>query len=246
MSEDRDRIDAQIDAYLDGGLTDAQRAGIESGSDPRLAADLRLQHRIDERLRVLMAAPAVPNVSAQPVAAEVAGRVGPRTTSRRWMLAAAALLLCAIGAWAGIAQPWHAWMRPAPSPLAANAAYDRLVKAGFTPDWVCTTDEDFARYSKEKLGVALAVKPDKNVQLVGWTYITGLLKNEAQVLMAKVNDQPVLVVMGKANEDLTMHIDAPSPLHLHRVAHAGLVMYEITPRESMAVLPALHGPKCGN
>lgn len=64
--------------------------------------------------------------------------------------------------------------------------------------------------------------------------------------MARVNSQPVLVVMGKAADDLTMHIDAPSQLHPHKIEHAGLLLYEITPRNSMAVLPALHGPKCGN
>jgi hypothetical protein len=231
MSERREELGTMIDAYLDG--TPATRAEFErrAAGDPGLSRELELQRRVDDRLCVLMALPDAP---AMPHARGSIGISDART--RRILRIAAALALCAVGAWAALARPWAMLLGPGRSDVAANVAYRELVKGGLTPIWVCGSDEEFGKYTREKLGAALTITPRTGLELVGWTYAGGLLDSSAQVLMCRADGKPVIVVMGKKADDRSMHADAGSGVTIHRREMGDVVMYEVSEREDETVL----------
>ena len=235
---------AAIDAYLDGRLTPGQRAELErrAARDPRLAAELELQKRIDERLHTLMTVPAAPALTERKAGGGgIAGRIRAVPV---WVRVAAVLALVAAGVWAAVAGPWGSVFGTRPSDQAVNTYYQKVVQTGFKPIWPCDTDAKFKAYTKEKFGMSFLVKGPSNVQVLGWNYTGGLLADTAQVLLFKVNDQPAIVVMGPRSEDRTMRVDAAAPpgYHLHRGVYKGIVMYEFSPVEQPAVLPRVVAP----
>ncbi len=243
MSEPMD-WSAKINAYLDGAMAGDERAAFERSisTEPELAREVELQQRIDGRLRMLLEVPEAP---ALPEAGGTM-RIGDR--SRRmptWARLAALLVLCALGVWAALNQPWRAWMGPASSDVAANVVFKELVKGGLKPMWKCESDEVFAKYTREHLGAEFTLKPALGVEVVGWTYTGGLLEGSAQVLMCRVEGKASIVVVGKKEQDRAMHADAASGVKVHRKEIWGLVMYEVNERDDAPILGLVVGPGCG-
>lgn len=230
MTDPREDPHALISAYLDGALPVPARAELERRlrSDPALRDELDLQSKIDGRLRVLFDPPAVP-----PAASGVPAR------GRRWpgpWRAAAALLLVTLGVWALAARPWNGLLGPAPSQVAADAVYQRLVRTGFEPVWVCENEEKFALYTRDSLGRSFVVRPQAGVTLVGWTYADGVLGEQAKVLLATAGADKVVVFMDQKTHDRRVHTGAGAGLNVFRQELGDVVMYEVSPRDRPVVV----------
>jgi len=241
-----------LDAYLDGLLGEAERAEFESllSREPALADAVALQRRIDAEIRVALAPPESASAPfAGPLAATVpitrprattvrAARPAPQPAKpsvlarlRPWALAAG-LALASIGAYV-VAQRQAAgemkYVEPAD-------LYARLKSNGFTPEFVCTTDAEFAGAVQARLGSPLALAPDgrTGVQLVGWaygnTYEGRIVGPDTLVLMTRLDGtHDVLVLMDKAASDRRLTLPPGSGLSLFRRQVGSLVLYELTP-----------------
>ncbi len=239
---------ARIDTYLDGTMAAAERNAFERSvaSDASLASELELQRRIDTRLGVLMAPPEIAPVAVTPSrpTPESAAPIPITRAARQipgWMRFAAVLALVTLGIWAALARPWHSLLGPDPSDIAANVTYRELVKGGLKPSWVCESDAVFRKFTKDKFGVPFTVTPAPGLELVGWTYTSGLLESSASVLMCRVDGKPSIVVVGPLADDRRMHADAASGVQIHRKLWSGLVMYEVNERSDAPILDRIKG-----
>lgn len=212
---------ATIDAMLDGAMTPEDRADFErrAASDDGLRAELALQARIDERLGVLMGVPEMPGVAATLPARRA-------SAFPMWTRVAAALLLVGVGAWMFTADPLK--LGTPKSAVAANVVLTRLENNGFEPVWVCENDAQFAKYTREALGVEFVVRAPATVQLVGWSYADGVLGDAAPVLLARSEGEELIVVMDRARNDHVVRVDESSGLKVHRAEFKGLVFYEVS------------------
>lgn len=254
-----------LDAYLDGLLGEAERAEFESllSRDPGLADAVALQRRIDAEIRAALAPPeTAPAPAADPLAATVpfqrprvatvrgtspALQPAPRSVLARlrpWALAAG-LALAAIGAYV-VAQRQAAgevkYVEPAD-------LYARLKSTGFTPEFVCTTDAEFAGAVQARLGSPLALAPEgrAGVQLVGWaygnTYEGRIVGPDTLVLMTRLDGtHDVLVLMDKAASDRRLAVPPGSGLSLFRRQVGSIVLYELTPLDKARLLDVFVRP----
>ncbi len=223
-----DEKTAQIDAFLRGEMTPADRGAFEREmlKDPALRAEVELERRIDERLRAIYAPPAMATVPARV-------RV---PTARPWtriaMGMAAAIALVAAGVYFTVLRV------PGPGGTRADVILASMERNGFEPVWECKDDEEFRRYTQEKFGQAFTVAQDANVRVVGWHYCTGVLSDDAGVMLVELggSDRAIVVVDRRAN-DRRVEVDAASGARVHRLRVGDAVLYEVSKRAEPAVLP---------
>lgn len=178
-----------LDLYLDGLLSgDALRA-FEARilADPALQRAVVAQRAIDQSLRSEFTVSSVNEMAPTQAAAALPFQSGPSSMSRLPMLRIAAVLaLLVCGAIA------YTMSRPM-SPLVST--YRATVAAGFVPEVVCTTDEQFAEWTGNAMNVRLVPKAlPASIQLVGWSRST-VMSSYTGVLLAKVDGREVLVFM---------------------------------------------------
>lgn len=238
-------VSARIEMYLRNEMDGEDRAAFEREMlrDPALRAEVELERTISERLRAMYAPPAppaLPTPLAMPVApvataaSGVAGSTrGPAT--RPWVriaLGIAAVLAIAAGVhFSGV-------LGPAPGGTKADAILARLERTGFEPAWACEDDAEFVQYTREKFGQAFTVAPASGVQVIGWDYCSGVLGDEAGVMMVNLGEEErAIVIVDRKSHDRPVEIDASGGLRVHRLRVGGAVLYEVSKRESPAVLP---------
>lgn len=226
MSGPRVDMLERLEAYAEGGLSAPERAEFEREmlTDPALRDEVELQRRVDGRLRALFEPPAsigLPGVTPR--------RVGTRA---RWALGVAAALALAVGG-----AYWALWRAPGPGDARVEALYARLVRTGFEPGWVCKDDAEFVAYTRDKFGQAFTVEPAPGVALLGWTYCSGVLGEEAGVLLATAGDDRVIVIVDRSSNDRRVPLDAGTGLRVFRGSAGSAVLYEVTPRDRPTVLP---------
>jgi hypothetical protein len=241
--------EALLEAYLDDALVPSARAAFEARltAEPRLAAALSLQRQINESLSRSFVAP-----GAETLRISSAGATRPGAASRpatpRWMYWAVSGLAAAVAVIGlNLLAPdlfgrGHA-TRVYPIAYTSPAAlYQSTVAAGFKPEEVCTTDDQFKNWVQTKYGEPLvpASHPD-GIQYVGWSYAkaTSLYTG---VLLAKVDNQPVLVLLDTtASQQHTPQAkDMPRGLHLYPATIGSLTLYEISPLPEPRITPILH------
>ncbi len=245
---------AQLDAYVDGLLTDDQRAEFER----RLAADsglrdaLALQQSIDAAVRRRFTPSASDALVAHVrQAAAVNGRPGvavrmqkpPRR--RHWLAVAALLALTCVSGWQIIS-----YLRPQPvfDPYAGQhyrtfeTVYRDELADGFAPDWVCESDEIFAQTFQKQLGqpLLLAQLPPGDA-MVGLAYCNSLSRRTIHML-ARAGHASVLVFVDKIDFDARPTVAAESGLNLFRRELGTLVLYELTPLPAPRFLDAFYIP----
>ncbi|MBL8762716.1 MAG: hypothetical protein JNM07_00415 [Phycisphaerae bacterium] len=234
---DRPRIpEDELNAYLDGAMTPAQAGAFELrlAGDADAAEVVRSQRRIDESLRrAFVPPPAAPPVFPVREAPASGARSSWLDRNRGWAVAAAALL--------AVSASWLAWPYARSLYLLSTPEgklgrgisnnYHAVVNAGFKPKWVCTTDEEFAATTKERLGVALlpCAMPE-GVEIVGWAYAdTDLISCNTSMLLARADGEQIVMFIDKVQNDRAFELPAWSGLNDHRTEIGGVVIHEVSP-----------------
>lgn len=237
-----------IDAYLDNKLNPKARAAFEArlAKDQTLRAEVELARAIETSIRrTHVPAPvALPPNIQQPTRRHAASARSRKPWLRRYgpYLAAAVLAAAFTVQYLVTKINWNftRWN--------ASEFYAIVAKDNFAPEFVCTTDTQFADTTSYKVGQSLLFHRDApgNIEVVGWSYwrkYGGTPIDEGTlVLLAKVEGQPVVVLMEPADTDRPVRQGNDPALHVFRRKLDSVVMYEITPRPSSAVIDAIYVP----
>jgi hypothetical protein len=211
-----------IDELIDRGDGEALARAAQANQSVR--RHVEVQARIDQALRREFSEP------------DLAIRLPDRTKVwwQKWLpMAAAAVVLLA-----GLAG-WRYWV-VSNRPDILGPVYHRIVEAGFKPDAVCTTDEEFSGWTRQYLRQAMyPTSRPAGLEYVGWSSGRAVGRVSA-ILLARVEGQPVIVVMER-----TDRLDFPPgrvqdpALHLYRRQIGDVVLFEITPISHQTILPVI-------
>lgn len=233
--DEENTVQMRIESYLRNEMTGDERAAFEREQlrEPSLRAAVELERTIDDRLRAMFAPPAP--ATLEPLAS---GGSAPMPVPRSWVrlaLGLAAVLALAAGVhFSGI-------LGPAPGGTKADAVLARFVRTGFEPAWVCKDDAEFIQYTRDTFGQAFTVAPSADVQVVGWDYCSGVLGDEAGVLLVKLgDDEKAILVVDKRANDRPVEVEPASGLTVHRRKVGSAVLYEVSKRDTPAVLPLVN------
>ncbi len=254
-----------LDAYLDGMLEGDALAAFEQtiAADPALRAEVQAQRSINASLsRLFQAEPmtlraelngdapvtiAAPSQSPTPplrlVGAEEAAPTAPVKTGRLgkpispWYGVAAVLVFGVIAGLyvAGVIDP-QKWFN-APGLIEPHVVYERKVKTNFLPDHVCTTDEEFIKYTKDWLGEPLLIRNTDSIKVVGWSSYEPVLSTGTSILMATVDGKEVILVMDRKKNDRKIQPPKSTGLHDFSKEFGDVIVHEITPFDSPRILP---------
>jgi hypothetical protein len=228
-----------LDLYLDGQLSgDALRAfEARVAGDPGLQREIAAQREIDG---AIVRAFGPSDATTREVPSErAAGRIAPQSVASRFPIlrVAAVIAVLVLGAAA------YVMTRPM-SALAKT--YRDTVAAGFVPEVVCTTDEQFAEWTKTAIGIPIVPQGlPASIQLVGWSR-SNAMSSYTGVLLAKVDGREVLVFM----EGTKLGKKAPLALQgrtdgLHQfesvipTAFGPMRLIEVTPFDRPQVAPRI-------
>ena len=244
----------ELDLYLDGLLSADRAAAFERAmaADPALAEQVRSQRAIDAGLRQAFAYEPrhalgrTPAPQATPQHSAAAGMSLRLADWRRQAFAVAALVVLAAGViWMNLT-PGSARRGDAIKDLPPDTAYVNLIASGFAPQFVCTTDEAFAKAVRERFGQALLVATTPSLELLGWAYDAGyrtrVLGNDSLILMAKVDGKEVIVVMDRLTTDRPLAQPTTPDIHLHRRVVGQLVVYEVSRSATPLVADKIYDP----
>ena len=259
MSSPDSQFDPQLEAYLDGALSDAEREAFvrRLREDEALRGAVDLQERIDAALmRTFVGEAAAADqfaaglrqdllrqettIATQPAVA-VAERSAPRAAlaSRRTLLAGLLATAAALAAvFAG--RDWLSGdRRPAFTPLPLAAIYRDAVKEGFEPYYECHDPQRFADTFARRQGTALKLLPmAAGSRMLGLSYLGGLSR-DTTAMLCLVDDKPVLVFVDQQQADAALAESQRGDLHIFRKQDRGLVYYEVTPYAEERVLKSL-------
>ncbi|MFZ4573316.1 MAG: hypothetical protein ACOYN0_02895, partial [Phycisphaerales bacterium] len=234
-------LDPLIERYLDGLLEGEQLAKFEeaAGRDAALRERLELQASIDRSLGRLFTYPAPEPAREQPpTPAHRPLPVWQRPVS--WRHIAAVLVL---GAAVVVAMNWPQQPPPAQR-MEPLAVYRNLKNAGWPVEFECKTEREFAEVMQTRMGHPLYVPAETpGVVVAGWSYSSGYtgspLGPTTMYLITRVDQQPVVVMIDKAEHDRELCLPRGSDLHLYRVRIQDIVIYEISPLKAPRVTESL-------
>lgn len=262
-----DLIEAYVGGRLDPGAATAFEIDLER--DPELRAHVEMQRRIEASLGRLYAddelGDALPtSVASDPAPAlRLAGSPGqaPPPDARgswsgasparalpiqrlKWYALAAAVVLGFGGVWSAYI---HLTTPSFETFISPAELYATMEQRGFAPEFVCTTDPEFAATIADRFGQGLLVAATPAIQLVGWAYGNvyegTMISPNTLVLLTKVDGEDVVVLIDRANADRSLPDPAPETgLGLFRRRIGDLVTYEITPRSAPAVVEKMYVP----
>jgi hypothetical protein len=253
-----DRIDIQLEAYLDDRMSEAERADFEASlqDDHERRRAVETQQAIDAAIARTLAPPSEPALRgiANAAVREHARAAGARAPSRprglrlvvpggRPLALAAALVLLVFGAWM-IGEA----LRPGPSggntytpppPRGLVAVYDEIVDGGFSPDFVCRDEAEFVSWFVDQFGAPLRLLDEvpADVAVLGLGYRRAL-SPETIELLVMTDDTPVVVFVDRRERDRPDLVPPPEAgLNGFRREVGPLVLYEVSPLDGPRVLP---------
>ncbi len=251
-----------LERYLDGQLEGERAAEAEAriAQSPAMQAAVAQQEQIDGSLKRQLQAPAVSDDFLQSLmaagkaaegnasAADEAPRVTlpPRDANRQrrtQLLAVAASLAC-VALWStfGWEQLKLFWEPAGAYPqISVAQVYQGAVDRGFQPDWLCEDEQEFAQTFADRQGQALLLEPlPEGVRMAGLAYLDGFTPR-ATSMFAYVDDQPVLVMVGREDEvsGSLLQGDRQRGIAVFTRSLSGLTLVEVTPFEEPRVLDSL-------
>ena len=239
---DRDDLppDPQLEAYLDGLLSGPERMAFEESlrSDPVRREQVELQSRIDASLARLY-----PTSEPSPAhMAELSARfdTAPENAPAHRRVAPWILGVAAAAAAAAVLLAWRPFgtghSAPFFQPRPVAQLYAQAVTSGFTPYYKCDEPDRFAAVFDRRQGQPLRLLPlPEGIEMLGISYPGGLSR-DSTAMLCRVDDQPVMVLVDRAQADQPSAPQNDNPaLHIFREVRDGLVFYEVTPFDSARV-----------
>lgn len=241
-----------LERYLDGQLDERERRVFEKSleSDPTLREHLELQAKIDASLKrqtsptprfeaahlIESPTPAL-NADVPAIPSAPAAHKRARSEARISWLRVAALVAIAMGGY--FLYDTFVASRPVTFPMTnirvtPAAAYANEVKNGMQPYQICTNSDEFAQYTKERLGAALAIEPVQGLTLIGWTYNNRVYSDKTVTMLASYNDQPIVILMDHAEEPAERSCDVS--LDESTTTVAGVFLHEVRPKGVPSIL----------
>ncbi len=248
-----------IERSLDGLLTDDERAAFVDRleTDHALRDQLALAEQLTASLKRSFVIPQNAGRVETPHEARDhtdSRRIWPRRIGRTLAAAAAAIAI-------GVAVKLNL---PAPAPVYSTLlerTYSNFESTGFTPEWVCETDEEFAAVVRDRLGQPMLVDvgigagtgvgdDPPAIELLGWAYTEDtsgygdtIISDDSMILLTRVQGQGVLVIVDRVEDEREpMTIGETLGLSLFRRVLGDLVLYEVTPRDGPSVLERAYTP----
>ncbi len=158
-----------------------------------------------------------------------------------WQAAvAAALALVFVGLWTAWS-PSSPTKPPAFTPMAMEKVYFNRVKAGFTADWKCESDQEFSDTFMKWLGANMTMHETERVACVGLSYCRAITENTLTVF-ARVDGKEVMVFVDRLTKDTHPTVPESTGLRVFRKEAPPLVFYEVTPLEQAEVFPLFSEP----
>ncbi len=249
MASIQTQPDERFDAYLDGEMTEAERADYEREmqADPRLRATLKAMRSIEERATAIYRDAPPPRAELLPDEADGASGAPPVAAlfvwARRAAIAAALLLV------AGLFAVRHNIIAPDGS-LPAALVYER-VTTDMKPEVVCDTHAKFLAYAEDVYGVSLGADFSAPVEFVGWRGVpnpnstpnsapgAGTYTDDGRrLLIARgPSGEPALVMIQlRGLEPVDLWFDGVRVFEKHE---AGLSFFEISKGDRPVILPHL-------
>lgn len=245
-------LDSMLEEYLDGLLSEADRAAFEQylPTRPDLAATVALQRSIDGTIGRLYEVPDPAESTPKTLPINGPAVAPPSTTDRSATLPIRTrkwLKPLALAAGLALAATAFYFTRPSAPDfklIPAETLYTRLNTTGFTPAFVCTTEAEFSKLVFNKLGAALFVPASTpGVNVLGWAYGNNYsgspLGPSTLILLAKVDQENVLVLMEREKFDRRIKVAKETGLNVFRREMNDVVMYEITPLNASRVIDAM-------
>ncbi|TWU22745.1 anti-sigma factor family protein [Bythopirellula polymerisocia] len=223
--------DDQFEAYLDGTLSEAERAVIldqlQSDEDRRL--EVELQGKIDEALRKSFPVVAAPEgLFLLTESDEALIEDQRRFNHRRWWVggAVAAALIGLLLSWWGLDSG-----KPVPffEPVPLAQIYRDTLQNGFHPYYECHDDKRFADIFATRQGMPMHLSPmPEGTRMLGLSYPGGLSR-DTTAMLCMVDDAPVMVFVDHAEVDNKIaKKDAVPKVNVFRAERDGLVIYEVS------------------
>ncbi len=232
-----------MDRYLDGLMSDAERAAFERSieTDHAAQAEVSAHRAMTQALRTAFA-----DGGARAPIARPSMQIPGKRRRLVWLSAAAIVALVAAGAInllpsQSTSDPRSRVVDASRSPLQrANVEYARQVASGMKPEVVCTTPQQFAEWTEQKLGEPL--KPGdlpQGVVLAGWSYAP-VFTTYTAVLLAHSGTEPVVVFMDAvATSESLPPEGAIDGLHRFRRRIGAVEMVEVSRLKEAVILPRL-------
>lgn len=250
----------ELEAHLDGRLDGEHRTAFERTLDDNPAA--RAAHdesrRIDDGISRLFRVPhldvlpraveaherRLPSARRQERASEHRPPVRRARTRRgfRWMALAGASCMAAVFVAAAlvVVPEWRRVRSAATTPAAPRdpaTLYASLVQDGFVPSMKCDDDAEFARYTTELYGESFLVPESDRMRVIGWAYGREVAGMDSGIILCRVDNAPVVVLVGRREADRPIAVPPTSGLTAHRRELGEVVMYELTPHAEAEVIP---------
>lgn len=249
MTNQNDKLERWLNAYLDGALAPADAARFESVIDrnPQLRERIERQHDIEASLRRSFMpptqAPEIPDersVETIPMTNRREGDVDGAATRKKsggllkGLAIAAMLAIVAGGGWWG----WQNRAMFMGGRLTMAQFYEKAAEQEFKEDWVCKNDQQFQTTFWYRLGhgVALAQAPT-GVDVHGIKYGETLSPLSVH-LTADVDGKGVIVFVDK-KENAPKDDVTKKGLHTYSKQSKHLVFVEVSPLERPVLLNLL-------
>ena len=133
--------------------------------------------------------------------------------------------------------------RQHPQAIALDDLYRQQVGKGFTPDWVCKDQQEFASYFAGRFGQPLMIHDASAcAAMLGLSYTGGVTK-ASMGMLGTADGKNVLVVVDQAANDGKMKMSHPDGLKLFRRKIGSLMLYEVTPLDQPRLLEMFYQPE---